>query len=316
MTESIGIATLTLNPAIDQSVAIPGFTAGAVNRVDWERSDPGGKGVNAASFLSELGFRVTVTGFLGRDNSAVFEALFRDQGLQDRFVRLPGNTRVNVKIIDEAQHRITDINFPGLTAGGNDLANLRDALLALVTDHQWFVLSGSLPTGVPVGFYAELVGLLKGAGKRVVLDTSGEPLREAIAAAPFVIKPNVAELEESLGVSLPSRGAVIEAARSLVKAGIERVVVSMGQDGALFVSAQECLLALPPTVQVKSTVGAGDAMVAGFVAASIRGGSLADAARLATATAVGALTQLGPRLPPPQTLASLVQQVTVQAIAA
>ena len=316
MTESNGIATLTLNPAIDQSAAIPDFTAGEVNRVDWERSDPGGKGVNVASFLSDLGFRVTVTGFLGRENSAVFERLFQDKGMTDRFLRVPGKTRVNVKIIDEAQHRITDINFPGQTVGAAELASVRDVLTALIADHQWFVLSGSLPSGVPVDFYAELVVLLKAAGKRVVLDTSGEPMRAAIGSAPYAIKPNIAELEEVLGSPLPDRAAVVKAARILVKGGIEYVVISMGKDGALFVDAQECLLALPPAVEVKSTVGAGDAMVAGFVAARIRGGSLADCARLATATAVGALTQLGPRLPSPQTVESIAQQVTVQAVAA
>lgn len=316
MTESNGIATLTLNPAIDQSAAIPDFAAGEVNRVDWERSDPGGKGVNVASFLSDLGFRVTVTGFLGRENSAVFERLFQDKGMTDCFLRVPGKTRVNVKIIDEAQHRITDINFPGQSVGADELAGLHDAIRKLLPEHQWFVLSGSLPAGVPIGFYAELVDLLKAAGKRVVLDTSGEPMRAAIGSAPYAIKPNIAELEEVLGTPLPDRAAVAAAARTLVKGGIEYVVVSMGKDGALFVDAQECLLALPPPVEVKSTVGAGDAMVAGFVAARLRGGSLADCARLATAAAVGALTQLGPRLPSPQAVASIMQQVTVQAAAA
>lgn len=316
MTVSTGIATLTLNPAIDQSAAISDFTAGEVNRVDWERSDPGGKGVNVASFLSDLGFRVTVTGFLGRENSAVFERLFQDKGMTDRFLRVPGKTRVNVKIIDEAQHRITDINFPGQTVGAAELASVRDVLTALIADHQWFVLSGSLPSGVPLDFYAELVGLLKAAGKRVVLDTSGEPMRAAIGSAPYAIKPNIAELEEVLGSPLPDRAAIVKAARILVKGGIEYVVISMGKDGALFVDARECLLALPPAVEVKSTVGAGDAMVAGFVAARLRGGSLADCARLATATAVGALTQLGPRLPSPQAVESIAQQVTVQAVAA
>ena len=316
MTETNGIVTLTLNPAIDQSAAIPHFTAGEVNRVEWERSDPGGKGVNVASFLSDLGHRVAVTGFLGRENSAVFERLFEEKGMTDRFLRVPGKTRVNVKIIDEAQHRITDINFPGQTVGPAELVSLRTAVMEFVPDHHWFVLSGSLPAGVPVGFYAELVDLLKAAGKRVVLDTSGEPMRAAIGSAPYAIKPNVAELEEVLGTSLPDRGAVVAAARALVKGGIEYVVISMGKDGALFVDGRECLLALPPAVEVKSTVGAGDAMVAGFVAARIRGGSLADCARLATATAVGALTQLGPRLPPRDSLESIMQQVSVQAVAA
>ena len=315
MTASNTIATLTLNPAIDQSVAISDFTAGEVNRVDWERSDPGGKGVNVASFLADLGFRVTVTGFLGRENCAVFERLFRDKGMTDAFLRIAGKTRVNVKIIDEVQRRNTDINFLGQAVGAADLASLRGAIDALLAGHQWFVLSGSLPAGVPADIYSELIGLLKSAGKRVLLDTSGEPMRAAIAAAPHAIKPNIAELEEVLSVRLPDQAAVAQAARALVDGGIECVIVSMGKDGALFVDAQECLLALPPAVEVKSTVGAGDAMVAGFVAGRLRGASLADCARLATATAVGALTRLGPRLSTAQTTESIMQQVAVRAVA-
>ena len=313
-TQSVGIATVTLNPAIDQSVAIAGFTAGEVNRVDWEQSDPGGKGVNVASFLADLGLRVAVTGFLGRENAVAFDRLFVQKGMTDAFVRIPGNTRVNVKIIDDVQHRITDINFPGQSASADDVAALRDKLAALLPDHDWFVLSGSVPAGIPVALYGELLKMLKSAGKRVVLDTSGEPLRDAIREAPFAIKPNIAELEELLGESLPTEAAVVDAARRLVREGIECVVVSMGKQGALFVDVHECLFAIPPAVAVKSTVGAGDAMVAGLVAGRIRGWSLTDCARLATATAAGALTQLGPWLPTAQTIESLMQQVTVRAV--
>lgn len=136
MTQSNGIATVTLNPAIDQSVAIADFTAGEVNRVDWEQSDPGGKGVNVASFLADLGFRVAVTGLLGSENAVAFDRLFAQKGMTDGFVRIAGKTRVNVKIIDEAQHRITDINFPGQSASADDIAALREKLAALMPDHE------------------------------------------------------------------------------------------------------------------------------------------------------------------------------------
>jgi 1-phosphofructokinase len=141
-------------------------------------------------------------------------------------------------------------------------------------------------------------------------------MRDAVAAAPFAIKPNIAELEEVLGTSLPDEAAAVSAARTLLDGGIRCVVISMGKRGALFVDAQQSLIAIPPAVAVKSTVGAGDAMVAGLVAGMIRGWPLADCARFATATALGALTQLGPRLPAAQTLESFRQQVTVRAAAA
>lgn len=306
------IATITLNPAIDQSVAIPDFTAGSVNRVTWEQSDPGGKGVNVASFLADLGFRVAVTGLLGRDNAGVFEQLFAGKGMTDAFVRVPGKTRVNVKIIDEVSSAITDINFPGPTATPEHLADLAQRIDALIADHDCFVLSGSVPAGVPVAYIPDLIDRLKAAGKRVLLDSSGEPLRDGIAAAPWAIKPNIAELEELVGTPLPDQASVIAAARHLLAAGLSCVVVSMGPQGALFVTADECLQAIPPEVEVKSTVGAGDAMVAGFVAGTLRGWSLADCARLATASALGALTQLGPRLPSVAIVESFMAQVILR----
>ncbi|MEF8699666.1 MAG: 1-phosphofructokinase [Candidatus Accumulibacter sp. UW26] len=311
-----GIATVTLNPAIDQSVAIPDFAAGSVNRVAWTQSDPGGKGVNVASFLADLGFRVAVTGLLGRDNAGVFEQLFAAKGIHDAFVRIPGNTRVNVKIIDETSQRITDINFPGPAATAEELDALRRQIDTLLADHDCFVISGSVPAGVPATFCPDLVGRLKTAGKRVLLDSSGEALRAGISAAPWAIKPNIAELEELTGGGLPDQAAVIDAARALLLAGLGCVVVSMGHDGALFVTADRCLHAIPPEVAVRSTVGAGDAMVAGFVAGTLRGWPLADSARLATASALGALTQLGPRLPSAAIVESLMMQVMVVEAAA
>ena len=312
---AISVATLTLNPAIDQSVAVPGFAAGSVNRVLWEQSDPGGKGVNVASFLVDLGSRsalsVAATGLLGRDNAGEFEHLFKSKGICDEFVRIPGKTRVNVKILDETHHNITDLNFPGPAVTPADLVKLERRIDALLTDHDCFVLSGSAPAGVAVDYYAGLIRRLKAAGKRVLLDSSGELLRFGVQAAPWAIKPNLAELEELVGTPLPDQHAVVAAAWTLLAQGIGCVVVSQGRDGALFVTEQTCLLAMPPDVAVKSTVGAGDALVAGFVAATLRGLPLADCARLATACALGALTQLGPRLPAAGIIESFMEHVVV-----
>jgi 1-phosphofructokinase len=314
MTQNTRIATVTLNPAIDQTASIPNFTAGEVNRVEWEQSDPGGKGVNVASFLADFGYRVAVTGFLGSANSGLFESLFGQKNIEDRFVRIPGKTRVNVKIVDEVHRQVTDINFPGPTGTDQDVASLKQNIEALSAGYDWFVLSGSVPAGIPADLYGELVSLLKGRGKQVVLDTSGEGLRQAVSAAPYAIKPNIDELQELVGESLQTEAEILHAARTLVKEGIACVVVSMGKRGAIFVEAQESVLATPPTVTVKSTVGAGDAMVAGTVTAKLQGLALADCARLATAFSMGALSQLGPRLPDPETVKSFMDQVTVRTL--
>jgi 1-phosphofructokinase len=284
--------TVTLNPAIDRTVTIPHFTAGSVNRVETVRSNPGGKGVNVAASLADSGQRVAVTGFLGRDNTASFEALFRDKKIADHFVRIAGQTRVGIKVVDPALGQTTDINFPGAAVASDDLDALGEQIAAL--DAGCFVLAGSLPPGVDPAIYQRLVGELRARGKRVVIDASGAPLRHAIMARPQLIKPNVQELGELLGTTLRGEREIIAAARQLLAGGLETVVVSMGKDGAVFVTTSEAVIARPPEVEVRSTVGAGDAMVAGIVAAHARGFSLAETARLSTAFSVHALTRTEP----------------------
>jgi 1-phosphofructokinase len=308
------IATVSLNPAIDQTALVPNFTVGAVNRVEREQSDAGGKGVNVASFLAHFGFPVIVTGLLGDANLEPFVRLFAEKGIVDRFVRVPGLTRVNVKIVDEVQDRVTDINFPGLRVDEDHLARLYAAVDALADDAAWFVLCGSVPSSVPDTIYAELVARLKRRGKTVVLDASGPPLAAAIAAAPDVIKPNIGELEELVGGRLAGHAEVVEAARALVGRGIGLVAVSMGKHGAVFVEDGAAVLSVPPKIVVKSTVGAGDAMVAGIVTGTVRALDLADRARLATAFSLGALGEIGPRLPQPGVIQTMMRDVRVQPI--
>jgi 1-phosphofructokinase len=309
------VVTVTLNPAIDQTASIPNFTAGAVNRVESVRTEPGGKGVNVASFLADLGHASLATGLLGSDNAEPFQALFENKGITDRFVRVAGATRVNVKIVDAARDEVTDINFPGLDAGGKAYEELLAQLEALAREHCWFVCAGSVPGGLPSGVYRELLEHLRGADVRVVLDTSGAPLREAIAAAPFAIKPNIDELQELVGQTLDSEAAILRAARGLLAGSIGCVVVSMGERGAYFVEPQSCLHAQAGAPCVLSTVGAGDAMVAGWVAGHLRGLDPEGCARLATACSVGTLGQPGLRLPPQQDIEQIGKGVTVRTIA-
>ncbi len=307
------IVTITLNPAVDQTAAISSFRAGAVNRVAWEQSDPGGKGVNVAAFLSEFGLPITVSGFLGQHNAELFQRFFEQKQIANRFIPTAGAARVNVKIIDEAQDQVTDINFPGAPPDAEAIQALYRTIDELAIAADWFVISGSLPTGVPDSIYATLTQRLKAQGKRVVLDASGESFRQALPMAPYAIKPNLEELSELLNRPLVESEAA-EAARELLAQGIHTVVVSMGAKGAVFVEANQAVWVHPPRVKVVSTVGAGDAMVSGLVLGKLRGLDLADSARLATAFSVGALSQIGPRLPPPAVVEAFVDQVTVEVL--
>jgi len=282
--------TLTLNPAIDRTLTIHGFTVGAVNRVELANDRAGGKGINVAATLVALGYPVASLGFLGRDNAAIFNTLFAQLGIEDRCLRLPGSTRVGIKIFDPRSGATTDINFPGLSPAPADVEALRGQLAELGGAGDCCVLAGSLPPGVAPEVYPELIAMLKARGVRTVVDTSGTALRAALQAAPDIIKPNQAELEALVGRSLPTEAAVIAAARVLVAGGVRLVVVSRGADGACFVTADRVVVARPPTVTVGSTVGAGDAMVAGVVAAQLRRATLADTARHATACSLAVLT--------------------------
>ena len=308
------IATVTLNPAIDQTVSIPNFHADAVNRVAWKQDDAGGKGVNVASFLAAAGHRVGVSGFLGKENDALFRTLFHQMGIADHFVYLPGETRVNIKIVDDAQGQVTDLNYLGQESTPQDVALLNNALHALAASCDWFVFSGSVPGGMSSEIYDELIGPLKAQGKTVVLDTSGDALRFGLPAKPDLIKPNRAELEEVLNTSLSGHGEIVAAARELIGSGIKYVVVSMGAEGALFIDRTQAFHAQPPPVAVKSTVGAGDAMVAGTVAGLVSGQPLRDCATLGTAFSMGALGEIGPRLPPMEKIQAMRNLVTVQEV--
>lgn len=305
------IATITLNPAIDQTVSVDNFQPGTVNRSRAMRFDAGGKGVNVASFLSDYGLGVMVTGFLGEENADVFERHFQRKGIEDRFIRVPGETRINIKIMDEANQTTTDLNTPGQIPGEYAVSRFYEQVEAMAEACECFVLSGNLQAGLPSNFYAELIKFLKSKKRMVFLDTSGEALVEAVKAGPNIIKPNIHELSMLVNKPLNEISDVYSSAVSLINEETTIVVVSMGSDGALFVEKDRAFIARPPLVTVKSTVGAGDAMVAGLVAGLSKKMSLKDCARLATAFSLSAVTRLGRDLPKPSVIEEFQKQVEI-----
>jgi 1-phosphofructokinase len=290
------VVTVTANPAVDQTVWIPGFRAGEVNRVRRQEVAPGGKGVNVAAFLTAFGIHTLATGFLGTSNAGLFEDFLAEWGIEERFVPVPGTTRTGVKIVDDEAGTTTDINFPGFEVSGDRVAELEATVESLGHPDGWIVLSGSLPPGAPVDLYVRLGANARDLGMRVAVDTSGPPLSHAVQSTPDLVKPNREELEELTGRKLPDRESLAGAAQDLVDAGVSTVVVSLGGEGALFVRAGEVVFAAAPRVPVASTVGAGDAMVAGTITATLRELPLADVAALATATAATKIGRVGPYL--------------------
>lgn len=286
------ILTLTLNPALDITVSLDSLRAGQVNRSQAQHSHAAGKGLNVAQVLADLGHSVTVGGFLGRDNLQLFEALIQWRGFADCFVRVAGETRSNIKLV-EANGCVTDINGQGLEVDAASRSALMRKLLQIAPGHDAVVVAGSLPRGIDPQWFAELLGQLKAQGLKIALDSSGEALRAGLQAAPWLVKPNTDELAEVLGHSVTGRAEQQQAASQLLASGIEHVVVSQGEHGVSWYRAGAVLHAQPPQVRVASTVGAGDSLVAGMVHGLLQGEAPAQTLRRATAIAAQAVTQVG-----------------------
>jgi len=287
------IVTITLNPAVDQTLNFTQFHVGQVNRVGKERLDPAGKGINVAKVLKSLGQDVAVSGFLGQENVNIFEQYFQTQGISNHFIKVDGATRVNTKIVDETTGQVSEINFPGIHYGTTSLQELENLIKQLAVESKFFVLSGSLPEQAPLDIYRKFTEILKSYDCKVFLDTSGSALIEGIKAKPYAIKPNLDELKQLMGHSLEQELDVLKAIDTLISGGIEKVVISLGGKGAMFADRTQRLLVRPLDVKVGSTVGAGDALVAGLVYGEAQGMSLEEQARWATAVAVASIAQPG-----------------------
>lgn len=312
------IVTVTLNPAIDLTVALVGLTPGAVHRAQAAETHAGGKGVNVAGCIADWGDPVIATGVLGDGNDTAFVRLFQAKGIQDRFVRAPGDTRTNIKIADTLSGETTDVNMPGLAVDPATLDRVNATLDAVVEPGGVVVLAGSLPAGVSDHVWSDMVARLNARDVRVVLDTSGTPLAAALSGAtgglPFAIKPNRHELEVWAGQPLPDMAALVATARRLIERGVGLVAVSLGEEGAVCVTADAALVACLPPIRALSTVGAGDAMVAGLATGLADGLGLADLARRAVAFATAKLGRIGSHLPSRREVEALARTVTLTGV--
>jgi len=305
------IVTVTLNPAIDETITLDALTLGQVNRAKHVTHHAGGKGINVASCLADWGNpNLAITGLLGADNPVIFDSLCLAKTITDAMVRIPGATRTNIKLAHNGD--TTDINTPGLAPEPEDLETLAATLQDLAREAAILLLAGSLPPGVPEDFYATTIAALKPSGARIILDTSGAPLAAALRGdvMPYAIKPNRAELEEFFGATLATQTDLIAAGAKLRAQNIGLVVISLGAEGALFIGDQTLHASLP-AIHATSTVGAGDAMVAGLIAALAANADLEATARLATAFAAGKLSRPGPNLPPQETINELAANVQI-----
>lgn len=278
------IYTVTLNPALDKTVEIDRFSVDTVNRITKLRTDPGGKGINVSKVVAKLGGTSKALGILGGNTGRAIAEGLEKLGLNCSFLYAEGETRTNLKIIDPVNHTNTDINEPGVQVNENILNTLLQHLTWMIKPGDIVVLSGSLPAGAPHDTYRTWVACCKDAGAKVFLDADGALLADGLKAVPYLVKPNNDELSRLMGRELTTTEELADAARTLLGSGVEKVIVSMGGRGALYVTRDAVLYAEGLKVPVGSTVGAGDSVVAALAVAEDKGLTLEEAVRLSTAT--------------------------------
>lgn len=292
---AVVILTLTLNPSLDRTIEIASLTRGAVIRAATARLDPGGKGVNVSRALlaNSVASRAVVP--FGGDEGRQLVHLLWQQGLDMVTVPVAGRTRSNVTLA-EPDGTVTKINEPGTALSPAELDTIADTVLAEAHEADWVVASGSLPPEVPADVYARLCRRFAGAGIHVAVDTSGPALASALDAGPALVKPNLEELAGVTGRPILCVGDVVEAAVRLRAAGARTVLASLGADGAVLVEEQGIWYGEATVTEPRSSVGAGDAMLAGFLAGGARG----EAALVeALAWGAAAVRLPGSRMPGP-----------------
>jgi 1-phosphofructokinase len=272
--------TLTLNPALDYLVTLPKLTLAATNRVVSEAAQWGGKGVNVSRMARHLGVDSVAMGFLAGFTGQAIERGLISLGIKSAFIGLEGLTRINIKIKAEEE---TEINGLGPPISPADLSALAEKL-ALLSEDDLLVMAGSVPPTVPTDIYARFIRDLKRRAVKIALDTSGPALAMALPEKPFLIKPNLAELNALVGGSAIDEEAIIASGRQAQKLGAQNVLISMASRGALLIVATgEVFQASAPVGEVKNSAGAGDSMLAGFLVGQSRGLGWAESLRLGAA---------------------------------
>lgn len=278
------IRTITLNPAVDKTIEIGNFEVGKVNRVSSIRLDAGGKGINVSKVIKNLGGKSIAMGILGgRAGEFIKEYLDSSQIIND-FIFTEDETRTNVKIVDKLAKTNTDINEAGQNISQEVLQEVNRKIKEDTNSNDIVIFSGSIPSNVEKTIYRDWISQVKKKGAKAILDADGELLAEGIKAAPYLIKPNIHELEGMFNRSICGIKEVEEVAKNLLEYGIISVVVSLGSEGALFVHREHTIYAHGLKVEVKSTVGAGDSMVAALAYSIEQGYSFEEAVKLAVAT--------------------------------
>lgn len=308
------IFTVTLNPAIDKTVVIPDFAAGGVNRVQYLRVDAGGKGFNVSKCLKKLGVGSTACAILGGSTGEYLLALMAQMGIDTLSVTINEQSRTNLKIIDPSKGVTTEINEPGPEVSCSVLEELKNRIAGKISPGDIVILSGSLPRGAKASLYYEWTKFYHSLGAVVFLDSDGEAMRLGVEAKPDFIKPNHHELSRIVGKNLSTEQELVEEGKKLLETGIEDIVISLGADGAIFLSADGIFKAGSLEVSVLSTVGAGDSMVAAMAYGFEKKLPRETRIRLAMAMGAASVMSEGTQAPDADLVWKLAEKVEIQRV--
>ena len=307
------IAVLTLNPSLDIGYEVKRLVADQKTHAVAARYDPGGNGINLGRTLKTLGVRADTYCLVAGEIGRLVEQIAAPSLDSLRCLHIPGETRVNCALIQEEPRIQYEVTADGAFVSPDALASIEAGFLC-AAGAGFGVLTGSLPPGVPNTTYAKLVQRLRDQGARAIVDARPEFLGDVIAAHPFLIKPNRYELETLIGGPLPTLDDVARAAREVQRSGVPWVCVSLGAEGAVLAGAEVTFEAVPPPIAIRSTVGAGDAMLVGLVAGFAMGDAPDEALRRAVACGSGTAEKPGTALCTAEDVARISRSVTVRTL--
>lgn len=279
------ITTITMNASIDKAYFMDSIIEnGTVMRVAQCRNTAGGKGLNVARAAARCGADVQASGMVGGFNGQYLESMLNADGIAHRFVHVAGETRSCINILDE-KYGSTEYLEPGCEISPEEEADFMEKYPEIIKDSDVITISGSIPKGMKKDIYGRMIAIAKDMGKKVLLDTSGENLRQGIKAKPTLVKPNQDEIEQLFDVKLHSVEEVISYAWKIYEQGIPYVVISLGGRGACMLCKDGLLQGQPPKIEAVNTVGCGDSMVGALAVSLERGDTPAKALQFAMAVA-------------------------------
>lgn len=308
------IGTITLNPCIDKTVVIDGFHYGGMNRVSTSRDDVSGKGINVSIALSQLQAPVCTLGIDYKDGAQNVGESLAKLGMRYKSVEVEGKLRVNIKVMDQETSITTELNQKGDYVDAAALEKFNQILDETLEELDILVVTGSVPPGIADSYYYDVVKRAKEKQVKVILDAEGTLLMNGLKAKPYLIKPNLYEFEMAFGLKSREMKDIINVCRKILGGGVEVVCLSMGEEGAVIVDAKEAYLCRPSNIEVQSTQGAGDSLVAGICIALEEGKGIKDMLRYGVACAQGSLIKSGTQLCEKHDFESFRQEVRVEKI--